>query len=157
MNLVASTIAGAVAGLLAALAKSFVDSRGRVDEALHETRTGLYQELWRATSILPLWPPAAGVTFEDLFRMSEWLRDWYFGSPLEPAGNESRTPGGLYLSRRSRDRYEGAQEALRVRTAGRTGPISDDDYSAVRKALSGLRTQLTNDLLSRRGAPYRVG
>lgn len=157
MNVLVSTVAGAISGLLAALIKGYFDSRGRVDEALHETRTGLYQELWRRTSVLPLWPPAPGVTFEALHQLSEWLRDWYFGSPAGADPGEARVPGGLYLSKRSRGRYEKVQVALKERSEGKSGPISDADYQAVRTALSSLRTQLTEDLLSRRGAPYRPG
>lgn len=149
MQVVLSTVAGAVAGFLAALIRSYFESRAKVDEQLHQSRTDLYQELWRQTAILPKWPRATDVTYERLASLCAWLRDWYFG-----VGDvRERVPGGLYLSAPAGKQYARVQELLAAHVG--EGPIADQEYERIRTALSELRTQITEDLLSRRGAPFR--
>lgn len=72
------------------------------------------------------------------------MRDWYF--------NE----GGIYLSVKSRKSYGDAQDAIQTvlgEHKNEKAPLSDPHYEKARKGFSQLRTQLTNDLLSRRSAP----
>jgi hypothetical protein len=67
----------------------------------------------------------------------------------------------MYLSRDARERYGAMQQAiaevLEARRRGGTGarldePLRDADYDLVLVRCSALRTELTDDLLSRRGA-----
>ncbi|HET6951070.1 MAG TPA: hypothetical protein VFI47_11880 [Acidimicrobiales bacterium] len=152
MDWVITVLTGAAAGFLAALIEGYFSSRAKVDDELHASRTTLYQELWRESALLPLWPRDDEVTYGALASLSARLRDWYFGT-----GTADGVPGGLYLSRGSRRRYGKVQSALEA-VSGRPADavLSRADYDAVRTALSGLRTQMTGDLLSRRGAPFRI-
>lgn len=154
MDVLISTAAGAIAGFLAALVKGYFDSRAKVDDQLHAARTALYRELWRQSAVLPKWPRAQGVTCERLALLSEWLRDWYFGVGTDAA---DRVPGGLYLSRAARRRYGKVQATLKAVSGHAADEVlSDTDYLTVQRVLSRLRNQMTGDLLSRRGAPFRI-
>jgi hypothetical protein len=69
------------------------------------------------------------------------MRDWYFDT------------GGIYLSADARDAYFGVQKAVQeVLAAGAAGPLDDPTYDRVRACCSTLRTELAEDLLSRRAA-----
>jgi hypothetical protein len=64
----------------------------------------------------------------------------------------------MFMSTKARKRYMDVQEAiaLAVDTQSRsTTQIRTSEYDAIRKACSRLRTAMTRDLLSRRGAPFR--
>src|SRR5687768_10849680 len=116
MDVVISTAAGAVGGLVAALVKSYVDSRTKVDENLRDTRLRAYREVWQQTSILPLWPRATDVSYERLHAFSVWLRSWYFGTAPEGGVDENATAdrvcGGMFMSTQARKRYTKVQEAI---------------------------------------------
>jgi hypothetical protein len=69
------------------------------------------------------------------------LKTWYF----EKGG------GGIYLSRRSRKRYGAVQDALAAALTGDPkGNVPDPVYETIRVKCSALRTEMTEDLLSRR-------
>jgi hypothetical protein len=68
--------------------------------------------------------------------------DWYFER------------GGIFLSESARDAYFEVQKCINASLEkNQTGRVSDHDYKAIRALCSALRTELTNDLLSRREAP----
>ena len=103
----------------------------------------MYRELWSATSTLPKWPKASGLTYEQLLTFSETLRDWYF------------MKGGMYFSRSTHDKaYSPLQDALaEVLSAKSSGVVSDADYERIRKCCSTLRSALADDIESRREGP----
>jgi hypothetical protein len=132
-------IVGGAAGAIGSLVRDILSSRMKTDEKLRDLRTPVYKELWKLTERLPKWP-RADITYRDLYEFSAELKTWYFEK------------GGFYLSRRSHKRYTAVQDALLEALTGakETDAVSDDDYEAVRAKCSALRTEMTEDLLSRR-------
>ena len=148
------TAAGGSAVVLAALAawlgKVWADRIAQnqklnadIDVDLRVRRIDVYQELWSCTSLLPKWPKASGVTYQQLLAFSQTLRDWYF------------MKGGMYLSRSTHDKaYSPLQDALaEVLKSNSSGAISDEHYERIRSACSTLRTALAGDIESRREGP----
>lgn len=148
------TAAGGSAVVLAALAawlgKVWADRiaqnqkfQADIDVDLRIRRIAVYQELWTATSLLPKWPKTPGITYEQLLKFSENLRDWYF------------MKGGMYFSRSTHDHaYTPLQDALaEVLESNKSGVISDAHYEKIRKACSTLRSALAGDIESRREGP----
>lgn len=132
---------GAVVSLVVTSISNALSYRAKVDEGLRDTRLALYRALWKKTELLPKWPRRTDVNYENLHKLSEELRDWYFGD------------GGIFLSRAARRAYGKLQDTIGEILAGRPkGEITDHDYEETRLRCSDLRTQLTEDLLSRRGA-----
>jgi hypothetical protein len=128
------------------LAESVLQSQkltGEIDADLRKRRIDAYAPLWKATGVLPQWPRAAGVSYEQLQDLSKQLRSWYY------------EVGGIYLSRSSHQgAYSPLQDALKqLGKTGNSGVLSDADYDAVRKLCSRLRTALANDIESRREGP----
>ena len=122
--------------------KASVTFASAVDVELRTQRTRAYAALWSRTGALPQWPRNDDIQYDDLQTLSEDLRDWYFQT------------GGIYLSTSARGVYGSVQEAIHAVLSGRsTGHVADADYEAIRKACSSLRTELTEDLLSRRESP----
>ncbi len=139
-----------VAGLAAWLGKVWADRiaqnqklLGDIDVDLRIRRLEVYPELWNATSILPKWPKASGVTYEDLLAFSQLLRDWYFEK------------GGMYLSQTTHNQgYSPLQDALAdVLKANNSGPVSGEHYERIRERCSALRSKLADDIESRREGP----
>jgi len=106
-----------------------------VDLELRRARATPYQELWRLTRRLPLWPKDDLVTNADMATFSRELRNWYFAG------------GGMWLSRESRKAYEVLQRRLQD-FSGREGPLLA--YDEILGLCSQLRSELTRDLSSRR-------
>jgi len=139
-----------IAGLAAWLGKVWADRIAQTQNLLQEIdidlrtrRIGVYEDLWKSTAILPKWPKATGVTYEQLRLFSEALRNWYFEK------------GGMYLSCSThKTAYCPLQETLEeVLRKHRLGPISGEDYDAIRERCSALRTALAGDIESRREGP----
>jgi len=139
-----------VAGLAAWLGKVWADRIAQnqrlhadIDVDLRKRRIRVYRELWSATSRLPKWPKASGLTYEQLLTLSETLRDWYF------------MKGGMYFSRSTHDKaYSPLQDALaEVLSAKSSGVVSDADYEKIRRCCSTLRSALADDIESRREGP----
>ena len=106
---------------------------------LQHERFATYKELWRLTKLLPKWPRANAVGYEDLRKLSQSLRDWYF--------NEG---GGMFLSRAAHTSYAALQDSLTaILVEQPSGVISDEHYEAVRVLCSTLRSQLARDVGSR--------
>ncbi|HEU0236990.1 MAG TPA: hypothetical protein VFR14_11180 [Candidatus Limnocylindrales bacterium] len=88
------------------------------------------------------------------------MRDWYFGTAPEtalatPEDGDKTRPGGMYLSTKSREKYNDFQTVIQQvaqTVEGRTAddPISRDTYDQLQKRVSALRAEITEDLLSRR-------
>ncbi|HEX8600055.1 MAG TPA: hypothetical protein VF952_16255 [Chloroflexia bacterium] len=133
--------------------KSMLQVGTTLDTRLREERTPVYLELWKEMAILPRYPRRDDVTLGMMYQFSVNLREWYF------------TKGGLYLSEQAKDAYLDVQAsiwhgdhleaAMRARFSEKL--IDDEYYDTVRDKCSRLRTELTDDLLSRRQAPFLVG
>jgi hypothetical protein len=122
--------------------KSIVAFASAIDTDLRTRRIPLYAELWEKTGLLPMWPWNTEVEYQDLDQLTRDFRDWYFKR------------GGIYLSESARDAYFEVQKCVNAILEGRpSGQISHEDYQAIRAKCSALRTELTEDLLSRREAP----
>jgi hypothetical protein len=112
-----------------------------IDTDLRNRRLDVYAELWKLTGALPQYPRRAPLTADDLLAFGERMRDWYFDT------------GGLYLSPDARDAYFAVQKAVgEILDTGAAGPLDDAAYDRVRERCSKLRTELAEDLLSRRAA-----
>jgi hypothetical protein len=143
LTIITSALIGAVVSYLGAVLKNFIDIRSKVDESLRESRIPVYQVLWIKTSLLPKWPRSKDVTYEMLAQFSVDLRDWYFNQ------------GGMLMSKRARSVYGDLQETIaKVLEKDGRGQMCNTHYDEVRDVCSKLRTELTNDLLSRRSAPF---
>ena len=137
-----SAIVGGIVSYAGAIIQNMLSSRTRLDESIRDTRLKVYAVLWQKTGLLPKWPRSKNVTYEKLMALSEEMRNWYFEQ------------GGIYLSSRSRKAYGNAQDAMwAILDKHPTGAITDTEYDAIREKLSAMRTELTEDLLSRRAAP----
>jgi len=103
----------------------------------------VYKTVWKETGLLPKWPEAEEVTYDKLWKLSEFLRDWYF--------NE----GGMYLSRSTHNNgYAPLQNAIAdLRKQKPTGKITSEHYKQIRRKCSELRTAMALDIESRRDRP----
>lgn len=113
-----------------------------IDTDLRAHRIEVYAELWKRTGLLPQWPRNADLTYQELFQLTIDLKAWYFER------------GGMYLSAAARSAYGNVQGTLNSTRKNKSdSKVNDSDYDAVRTQCSKLRSELTHDLLSRRGAP----
>lgn len=131
-----SAVIGALVSYVGSMVSAAIESRRRIDESLHERRLESYRRIWQHTALIPKWPRATELTYEELHDLTGTLRDWYF------------TDGGMYLSHQARRAYGKVQKAF-TGVAAKSGKVAKDDYDAVQRKCSALRTELTNDLLSR--------
>ncbi len=133
--------ATAVLGYFFGMRKMRREYRGSIGQEVWKVRKETYAELLGYMKILPLWPTRSGkATFGELQRLSKKFRNWYFGN------------GGLFLTEVSKRHYFDVQSSIQdlLQRHPDTKEIIDPDiYKAVRKKLSALRTEMTNDLLSR--------
>ncbi len=97
-----------------------------------------YSRLWQMTEVLPKWPKNKNVTYKKLEELSLALRDWYF-----------KDQGGLYLTRESHIAYSALQDHLSELEKSE-GRLSGDHYDLIRGYCSKLRTQLAEDVQTRR-------
>jgi hypothetical protein len=126
--------------------KSAIELNAQIDIHLREQRIKVYATIWKETGIVPRWPRATNVAYADILRFSEALRAWYFGEQ-----------GGMWLSSEARKAYGNLQETnTTILTQHTEGPLAPDDYEAILAKCSALRTELTNDLVSRRAAPANI-
>ena len=126
--------------------KKAVDLNAQIDIHLREQRVKVYAIIWKETGLLPRWPRATDVTYADILQFSQNLRSWYF--------NEQ---GGMWLSTAARKVYGNLQETnTNILAKELEGLIKPEDYDAILAKCSALRTELTNDLVSRRAAPTDI-
>lgn len=126
--------------------KAAVETSAQIDVHLREQRIKVYATIWKETGILPRWPRDTNVTYADILQFSKKLRAWYF--------NEQ---GGMWLSTEARKAYGNVQEMnTQVIAKGSEGAIQPDEYDEIQAKCSALRTELTDDLVSRRQAPERI-
>src|SRR5271165_1669090 len=58
--------------------KKQLELAGGIDLDLRERRKNVYADIWGKMKLLPKWPRAAAVRYEDLAKLGETFRDWYF-------------------------------------------------------------------------------
>jgi hypothetical protein len=112
-----------------------------VYKTLWEKRYESYKRMFFLSAILPLYPEKAKVTYDELFKASEDMRDWYF-----------KEGAGLILSNKCRDFYFDLQKKIQTSVTVRKDNLTQsitDEYDDIQKMLSNLRTEMTNDLMSR--------
>ncbi len=132
-----SGFVGAVVAYLGAILKDIVDTRTFIDKDLLNKRADLYQSAWEKTELLSKYCGKDDATIEQYGKLSEDLHNWYFQN------------GGLYLSRNSQKAFANLQTALiELPKDG----ISNESRKNTRNLGSLFRTELTNDILSRRSA-----
>ena len=133
-----TTLIGLVAGFIGALLKEMLSGRSRTDQELRRLRTPFYEKLWKLTERLPNWQRPE-LKNADLLEFSQQLTTWYFES-------------GIYLSRPSHNAYVAVQDAV-AGGLNQDAPheaVDEKVYESIRDKCSALRTELTDDLLSRR-------
>lgn len=139
-----SALIGAILAAIGIAINNALNQRAKIDENLLHERLKVYKVLWEKTKLLPKWPKAPGVTYEELLTLSEGLRDWYF---LE---------GGIYLTAEARKAYESVQkslcQAVEANQNKEAATITDSEYEQIRSFCSALRSELTQDLQSRKRA-----
>lgn len=128
-------------GVIGVLFKYWYDYKSMVYKTLWEKRYESYKRMFCLSGILPLYPEKSKVTYEELLKVSESMRDWYF--------NEG---AGLILSNKCRDFYFDLQKKIQGSVKIRKDDLTQlviDEYEDIQKMFSNLRTEMTNDLMSR--------
>lgn len=170
-----SAAIGVVAGLATTLLTALVKGRADIDTGLLAKREEAYEKLLALTSGLPAWPPNDHLTYGDLAKIAEQMRDWYFVSGLIMTGKTSHAYRGVQRAIERR-RLLAGDESL-DRKLSETAPLAlitevderltdlapethkkvrgdseaepRDDYDRMQQLFSRLRTAMTEDLLSR--------
>jgi len=146
LTVVVSSLVGGIVGAGSAILKNSLSARSKVDQHLRDERLTHYRVLWKKTGLTPQWPKADDVTYDKLDKLSKELRDWYYDG------------GGIYLSAEARKAYTAVQETLNKVLVPHKEDLSkcispeDEDYDRIAGCCSALRTELTQDLLSRKRA-----
>jgi len=141
---VVTALLTALGAYLLAYRQAALELSNKIDEVTATQRLEAYKLLWALTGTLPVYPPPAKhITYDDLRKLNEKFRYWYFHI------------GGIYLTEEARDAYFDTQELVMKLSLEKTGNLvpcalkADCDYEIVRAQMSVLRTQLTEDLRSR--------
>lgn len=131
---IAAEVASRAAEMLSKSDDQLTTDPLRVD--LQKERIQIYTELWRYTGLLPKWPRAKNIVYEDLRQLCLEMRGWYFDNC-----------GGMYLSKKSMASYAALQDSLTaINNNNFNGTISDSHYDAIRDLMSSLRRTLAHDI-----------
>ncbi|HET9963068.1 MAG TPA: toll/interleukin-1 receptor domain-containing protein [Nitrospiraceae bacterium] len=134
---IAADVAARVTALVEGLPQEPTDL-GPTDD-LQRERIATYRGLWNLTKLLPKWPRATSVTYDDLHKLSVSLRDWYFNDG-----------GGMFLSRTAHTSYAALQDSLTaIRLERPSGSVTNEHYDAIRELCSALRSTLARDVGAR--------
>lgn len=107
-----------------------------VSDQLLSARIATYPKLWQLTKLLPKWPRAEDLTYENLVDFSKSLRDWYFDDGA-----------GMFLSEASHTSYAALQDTLAaIRAEQVSGNIAENHYKIVRELCSALRHSMAHDI-----------
>ena len=139
---IAGALLGAVTTYLVAVLKLRRELEYKYDTDLRDKRIPQYLELWKLLEDLAKYATPKQLTFDDLYKLTASLRQWYFEQ------------GGLFLSEKSRDTYFALQDAIKkvLDAKGQPGVTTVDEgtYEDLRKSGSDLRTALTRDVGTRK-------
>lgn len=138
----AGALFGAVTTYMVAVLKLRRGLEYKYDTDLRDKRIPQYLALWKLLEDLAKYARPKQLTFDDLYKLTASLRQWYFER------------GGLFLSEKSRDKYFALQDAIEkvLDIKGQPGAAMVDDgtYECLRKSGSDLRTALTRDVGTRK-------
>jgi len=133
-------IALLLGGFLGVVFKYWFDYRGMVYKELWTKRYCTYKKMFLLTGIMSQYPNHSKVTYDELFKRSEEMRDWFFAD------------GGLLVSTKTRNKYfkvqKNIQKVLEAATAERQSDIIVE-YEGIMALLSELRRAMVDDLMSR--------
>jgi len=138
---------GAVASAVthvATRAKIRLDLAAEYDKELQETRRSAYVLLWAMLEPLARYGRERKTTHADLVDISNKTRTWYFHT------------GGIYLTQASREPYFHWKDLMQLvlddpRYAGKPElEVNELDLQRIRAAASSLRTQLSDDIGTKR-------
>lgn len=120
--------------------KYWFDYRGTVYKELWTKRYDTYKKMFLLTGIMPQYPVHSKVTYDQLFKRSEEMRNWFFED------------GGLLVSTKTRNKYfkvqKNIQKVLEAGPAEKQREITVE-YEDIRILLSELRRAMVDDLISR--------
>lgn len=137
-------VLGAIGSYLAVGWKVRKDLEAKYDKTLRDARLEVYQSLWASLQHLAKYSRPAPVTTESLKQLSAQLREWYF------------VEGGLYLSKRARNKYFRLQDGLQnaIERGCSTGDPAQEldagDFEPLRLAGSRLRSAMAADAGTRK-------
>jgi hypothetical protein len=145
-----SAVSGLAVAAVGAVVRGALAQRAGTDEELRKVRTEVYPWIWERTSIIPRWPRPE-LSYQQLRTFDDELRGWYFGQE-EVLEDLRKTPGGLYLSENSRERYGELKDliALTLVAAENEGAVPNPVCEHLLQACTALRNALTEDLDTRR-------
>ena len=140
----ASTIIGGIAGFAGGIIASSLEKfwgfeHQRYGE-LVKLRHQPYMELWNILGVIRQFNRQS-VTLGDLLKTNQDLSKWYFNG------------GGLLMSRKTQSAFQALQQKLQelIEPTTDLSVKVNDDYDCLLKCyFSPLRTQITEDLISRR-------
>src|SRR5450432_2415005 len=139
-EIVKQIIALLLGGFLGVVLKYWFDYRGMVYKELWTKRYDSYKKMFLLTGIMPQYPEHSKVNYDELFKRSEEMRDWFFAD------------GGLLLSTKTRNKYfkvqKNIQKVLKAAPVVRQREITIE-YEVIRILLSELRRAMADDLMSR--------
>jgi len=148
-----SVLIGGAAGLVSAVityfstrAKTRLELAVEYDKKLQESRLEAYKKLWAMLEPLARFGRDRPVTYADLRQISDETRSWYFKD------------GGIYLTRASRGPYFRWKEVMQPLLENKQladqpdQPIPDPQLEAIIAAGSTLRTNLSDDIGTKRAS-----
>jgi hypothetical protein len=136
-------LVGLGTGAIAASWRTGLELAARYDVDLRAKRIDKYEDLWQRLAPLDQYGNQAALsTVGDVATLAAEVSDWYY------------TRGGLVMSRASQRKLVELRKQLEAIAAqGKPdAPLPADATSALTAPASDLRTQLTKDVLSRRGS-----
>jgi len=144
---IGAVVTGLASGLVSS-ALTYFATRSKIrlemtvdyDRALHDMRLKLYKQLWPMTKPLARYTRESPLTYDVVRKVSEEMRDWYFGE------------GGIYLSKDSRTPYFALKRLMEnVLIQDSTRKIDEELCDNILGAANQLRTSLADDIGTRRG------
>lgn len=143
----------AVLGFLFGQRKVHLEFNKELAIEIWKERCTQYKKLIHLMEVLPKWPNEKGkVKYSNMLETAGKLKGWYFAG------------GGLFLSFKSRNCYFDVQIIITEHLLNNNFAdenkldefLDDITYEKVRGKMSSLRTELTNDLLSRERNIFNV-
>jgi hypothetical protein len=148
-----SLLVGGTGGFVSAVityfstrAKTRLELAVEYDKKLQENRLEAYKKLWGMLESLARFGREKPVTYEELRKISNATREWYFHE------------GGIYLTRESRAPYFHMKELIQPVLDNKefadkpTAPIPDQALEEIIRTGSSLRTSLSDDIGTKRAS-----
>lgn len=133
-------VLGLITGVIAASWRAGLELAVRYDLELRAARVEAYRNLWARLRPLAVHADPGELTPPRLAALAEETMQWYF------------EVGGLFMGRGSQRKFVELQDELAKASKRAEGALEPDAQHRLREAASDLRTRMTRDVLSRRGA-----